>query len=289
MKKIAFVSLAITIFLISGLSAQTISNFDYTKNQLLNPQDNIVLVTAHRGPHNSLPENSIACIKKAIEIGIDIIELDVRVTKDGIAVLMHDNTIDRTTNGEGSVEKMTFNDLQKLRLLDANKMETKERIPTLDEVLKLTKNKIFIDLDLKINLKALKTVIAIVEKNKSEDHLFFYDSEHRVIKRLNKTYPESIIMTKLYNDSKQEKYFNKLQPDLIHLGGGEENSSPEFIGRLKSNFGKPVFINALGAIDKLVKKDVSSYDQLIEKGVHIIQTDYPELLLDYLRKTGKHQ
>ena len=287
--KIGYISLAIAMFLTTGLWAQTLSNFDYTKKQLLNPQDNIVLVAAHRGPHNKLPENSIACIQKAIALGVDIIEIDVRVTKDGIAVLMHDDTVDRTTNGTGEVEKMEFNALKKLRLLDADKMVTEETIPTLDKVLQLTKNKIMIDLDLKVNVKSLKKIIAIVKKHKAEDYLFFFDSEYRIIKKLNREYPESRIMTKLYNNSKHKKSYTVLQPDYIHLASEEENCSPEFIAMLKSNYGRPIFINALGDIDKLVTKDIKAYDVLIAKGVHIIQTDYPELLLNYLRKTGKHQ
>ena len=78
-------------------------------------KDNI-WVAAHRGWCSKYPENTIEAIRAAVELGVDQIETDIRVTKDGELVLMHDATVDRTTNGTGKVIDYT---LEELRQLDA--------------------------------------------------------------------------------------------------------------------------------------------------------------------------
>ena len=67
-----------------------------------------IFVVAHRGDWRHAPENSIAAIKSAISIGADMVEIDIQKTKDGDFVLMHDNSIDRTTNGKGYVSNYTI-------------------------------------------------------------------------------------------------------------------------------------------------------------------------------------
>jgi glycerophosphoryl diester phosphodiesterase len=78
-------------------------------------EDNI-LVCAHRSFHTNAPENSLQSIKNAIQAKIDIIEIDVRTTKDSILVLMHDKDIDRITTGKGLIKNYTFSELQKFKL-----------------------------------------------------------------------------------------------------------------------------------------------------------------------------
>ena len=73
-----------------------------------------IFVVAHRGDWRHAPENSIAAIKSAISIGADMVEIDIQKTKDGDFVLMHDNSIDRTTNGKGYVSNYTIKELIKL-------------------------------------------------------------------------------------------------------------------------------------------------------------------------------
>lgn len=94
-------------------------------------------VIAHRGAHQGksghLPENTLAAFRQAIEIGADWLELDVHMTKDGELVVIHDETVDRTTNGHGWVKDLT---LEQIRSLDAGQGE---RVPTFAEVLELAK------------------------------------------------------------------------------------------------------------------------------------------------------
>ena len=97
---------------------------------------NNIYVAAHRGWSEKYPENTMIAYKKAAELGVDQIEIDVRVTKDGELVIIHDATVDRTTNGTGKVEDLT---LAELRALDAGSWKGAEfagqRIPTFAEFL----------------------------------------------------------------------------------------------------------------------------------------------------------
>lgn len=94
--------------------------------------DDHVVMVAHRGGlDHGLPENTLAAFRHALQSGVDVIEIDLRGTKDGAVVVIHDKTVDRTTNGSGQVADKT---LAELRKLDAG---SGERIPTYEEVLKL--------------------------------------------------------------------------------------------------------------------------------------------------------
>ena len=86
-------------------------DLDRVQQEFLNPESEYVLVAAHRACHKQAPENSLLAIENAIRHGIDIIEIDVRITKDRIPVLMHDGTIDRTTTGNGNIEEIAYEGL----------------------------------------------------------------------------------------------------------------------------------------------------------------------------------
>ncbi len=102
-----------------------------------------MLKIGHRGAMGYAPENTLGSFAKALELGVDGIELDVHVCKSGEVVVIHDERVDRTTNGKGQVKEMT---LKELKELDAGKGE---RIPTLEEVLDFVDRRAFIDIELK--------------------------------------------------------------------------------------------------------------------------------------------
>jgi glycerophosphoryl diester phosphodiesterase len=109
-----------------------------------------VWMVAHRGFSGGAPENTLAAFKKAIEIGSDMIELDVHLSKEGQVVVIHDDTLNRTTNGNGKVASYTLNEL---KALDAGSwfgsQFSGERIPTLKEVLELTHGRVLLCIELK--------------------------------------------------------------------------------------------------------------------------------------------
>ena len=127
------------------------------------------LIEAHRGYSALAPENTLASFQAAIEAGVDRIELDVYASKDGHAVVIHDGTVDRTTNGTGAVKEMTLSELKKL---DAGSWKDsrfgKERIPAFSELLDLAKGRVMVDID----LKDADAIVPMVQDLKERDMLF---------------------------------------------------------------------------------------------------------------------
>ena len=108
---------------------------------LENSNDNKIMVIAHRGDWRNAPENSIQAIQNCIDLGVDMVEIDVRKTKDNQLVLMHDETLDRTTTGKGYVSDWTLDSLQTLFLKNEQGIATAQKIPALKEALLTSKNK----------------------------------------------------------------------------------------------------------------------------------------------------
>ncbi|MCD0258908.1 glycerophosphodiester phosphodiesterase family protein [Xanthomonas melonis] len=129
--------------------------------RLLDPQGGIVVV-AHRGCHapapahgfaDPAPENSLAALERCIAIGADVMETDVRRAADGTLVMLHDASVDRTTDGTGKLSELTLADLQKLRLRSdeggAQAPLTDQRVVTLEQMLAASKGRILLNLDVK--------------------------------------------------------------------------------------------------------------------------------------------
>lgn len=96
-----------------------------------------MVVVAHRGGASIGMENSLSCIDKGIRAGADMIEIDLHLTADGVVVVCHDQSIDRTTDGEGLIRELTLEQIRAHHLVDAEGNATSETIPTLEEVLDL--------------------------------------------------------------------------------------------------------------------------------------------------------
>lgn len=110
------------------------------------PQDAFPIVVAHRGAPSTHPENTLPSFEAAIAMGALIVELDVRVSADGVPVVMHDPTVDRTTDGSGAVNEMTA---AQIASLDAGTPEVPAKVPTLAEVLDLLSGRAAVALEIK--------------------------------------------------------------------------------------------------------------------------------------------
>ena len=117
---------------------------------------NKTLKIGHRGAKGHEPENSLISFQKALEMNVDGIELDVHISSDGVVMVIHDETINRTTNGKGVVNQLALSELKYFRT------EKGEQIPTLIEVLDLINKKCLINIELKGNGTA-KPVVEIIE------------------------------------------------------------------------------------------------------------------------------
>jgi|CXWL01.1.fsa_nt_gi glycerophosphoryl diester phosphodiesterase len=115
------------------------------------------LKIGHRGAAGHAPENTLAAVRKGIALGVDFVEIDIRRTADGRLVVLHDATVNRTTDGKGRIESLWFQDLEKLDAGDG------ERIPTLAEVLKVATGKTGLMVELKIRGEGQQTVETVRE------------------------------------------------------------------------------------------------------------------------------
>lgn len=116
-------------------------------SELSAPAKQSVLVVSHRGDWRNAPENSLQAFQNCIDMGVDMVELDLKKTKDGELILMHDNTLNRTTNGTGKPEDFTLAELKELRLKNGTGCLTRHKIPTLRETMLLCKGKILVNVD----------------------------------------------------------------------------------------------------------------------------------------------
>ncbi len=236
-----------------------------------------VRVVAHRGGAElGPPENTLAAFEKAIEVGADLIEIDIRETKDGHLVIMHDATVDRTTNGTGRVEDLT---LEYIRSLDAGSWAGEEykglKVPTLRESLELMKGRIDPDLDFKAgdieNLIDVVNEVGIAEKcthcGPWERCERLRNLEPRIRIRPTIDYPKQIPLL-----------IERLHPPIINM---DWHAVTEESFRLAHLAGAEAFVNCLG------KSDTPEYARYCaENGADYIQSDRPDRVVEILDELG---
>ncbi|WP_428656380.1 glycerophosphodiester phosphodiesterase family protein [Runella sp.] len=275
--------LGVTI-VVGSIAAIALRNVADIKKDFLTTNSKTVLVASHRATHNVFPENSIPAVQEAIRLGVDIIEIDVKVTTDRVPVLMHDGKIDRTTNGKGNPEDMTLEQVRSYNLMVRGE-KTNEKIPTLEEVLRLAKGRILVDLDLKTD--KLGPIIEVVKKTKTEDIVFYFDSDYDALKFVDKVDKKYMLMPRAHSKAMADSAITLFKPEVVHIDFSFY--TPEVVNLIKKR-GARVWINALGSIDGLLRtgKQSEALDQLLKNGANVIQTDEPELLLKLLKERGLH-
>lgn len=278
-----FFGAVLFIFYVSLSVAQ--DAVEHIRKDFLDANSKVILVAAHRAAHNHYPENSLPAIQEAIDLGVDIAELDVKVTKDGVAVLMHDGTIDRTTTGSGKPSDYTLEELKKFRLLH-KKDTTVEQIPTFEEALKLVKNHILVDIDIKTD--RLDPIIEAIKNQGCEDQVFFFDNDYNALQYVRDSDPEFMLMPRAYSCEMADSAILRFKPEVVHIDFSFYNH--EVVELIKTGNAR-VWINALGRIDPALgtKNEDETMDKLLKNGANIIQTDQPKLLLEVLRKRNLHR
>jgi len=243
-----------------------------------------VLVAAHRAAHDAFPENSMAAIERAISLGVDIIEIDVRVTKDGVPVLMHDDSVDRTTDGTGKVKELTFAQIGTLHLVGPDDKPTGHRVPTLSEAMRAASGRILVDLDLKTG-DVEPTLSRIVETGTLGQSLFF-NGNYAYLQKFLAITPDVLVMPRAHSTEQAGVAVATFKPEVIHIDPGF-NTDATYKAALRSD--SRLWINALGDPDRLVAqgKAKEGIDPLLAYGASIIQTDRPADVIAYLKSIGR--
>ena len=247
-----------------------------------------IFVAAHRGFCAKYPENTMIAFRKALELGVDQIETDIRITKDKELVLIHDATLERTTNGVGRVCDYT---LAELRQLDAGNGET---IPTLRELFELVKDHPSITLDLEFKeypvdgweetaFDTCDQILAMVEE--------YHFAERCVINSFHQKLNE-YIYKKYDGRYKQHLFF---PADILHTEG---STLPLYsFGYCACVFGDKLMTEEIRQFHQNTGiriwgptslKDESSIDWAITFGVELITCNNPDEVLEILRKKGLH-
>lgn len=244
------------------------------------PKNGNVYVIAHRGAHNGIPENSIAAYQKAIDLGCDFIEIDVRTTKDNKFVSVHNSTIDAYVIGStGKVRDLTLDELLALDI--GKKIGDKwknTRIPTFEEILKLCQGKIGIYLDLKD--ADPEPLIELIQKYNMEEDIVWYLSAaaHKTLMEIKVNCPKCLIMPDPGQEQNIERVAVGYQPKVIATDMGELSRS--FV---KKAHQKNMMVFVDDSEDDLEKLK-AEWAKIVGWKTDAIQTDEPEALIRYLRK-----
>ena len=229
----------------------------------------MIQVTGHRGARELAPENTLAGFALANELGCHGLEMDVQVTKDGQLAVIHDTTVDRTTNGSGSVSEHT---MAELRNLDAG---NGERVCSFQEVLDFLKPMgLIVQIELKGPDTELKAASAIKDMGMI-DRARFTSSHHRRIKRIKEVLPN--VATGLLMSS------NPVDPYQILVASGGDNLHIKQ-DRLDQELVDEVHKHGrwLIAMGRIV--DNPTIDRLIDFGVDVIGSDRPDLVIERLKE-----
>ncbi len=243
-----------------------------------------ILVCAHRSFHTNAPENSLQSIKNAIQAKIDIIEIDVRTTKDSVMVLMHDKDIERITTGKGLIKNYTFSELQQFNLKMKDSV-TLEKIPLLEDALKIAKGKLIVNLDLKaVNYKQLYQML---KKYNMEDEVISFLGSQKEINKMLSIDSLYAVMPLVKTKEEMQYYQQNTKSPLQHFT--DESFTQENMDWIHNN-NKIVFVNTLwDEDDTFILGKMDAMDRVIALKPAIIQTDHPKLLIDYLRSKKLHK
>lgn len=281
------------------------------QQKLKSTRPNNVMVAAHRSCWSQgAPENSLAAIQTCIDKGVDIIEIDVRLTKDHIPVLLHDPTLDRTTSGNGKLNAFNWSDIQSLTLYTRkggkNEYLTRQHIPTLRQALTLAKGKILINLDIKGNIYAnafsevkklkmekqiiIKTDIAANDPNLIQAPYLGHSYFMPIIRQCVADIYRPVCSNKLSNTLAGYRPFDPVAYEITY-------AQDTFLLQAKAAIqqaGVRIWVNSLfpthaaGLTDQQALKNPEKvWGHIIRTGASIIQTDYPVQLIQYLKNTGQ--
>ena len=291
------------ILLLCLCSFTSFGQIDQILKQLHDPNDKNIMVTAHRGDWRDAPENSLEAYKRAIELGVDVIEIDLNKTSDGVIVVMHDETIDRTTDGRGKPSEYTLTELKKFHLKNGLGRVTKHTIPTLEEVMILAKGKVLVNLDK--SYPYYNEAYQILKKTGTLNQAIFKtDQPYLNVRSKYGKLLDSIVFMPVVSLGKPgarqiiNEYQEQVKPIAFELIFQSDTSGILAKNGFIKSHGSKIWINALWAslnggheddlaVDEGNTKD--SWDWLISHGATMIQTDWPRELLSYLRKRSLHR
>ncbi len=242
-------------------------------------------VWAHRGASAYAPENTLPAFRKAIELGAQGIELDVHESADGALVVIHDETVDRTSNGHGRVVDQTLAALKALDFSAGKPGFSDVRIPTLPEVYELVKPRglsinVEIKCDVVIYWGIWEKLIALEREMGMQGRILYSSFNHYVLPKVRELDPNAKIGL-LYSEAMVDPwvYANYLHADALHPHYLATLYGPGMIEGCKNNG---------VAINTWTVDDPAAVFKLAEAGVEAVITNKPDVALEAVRKAQQN-
>ncbi len=285
--------------------------------QIHNPDSKYVVVACHRGDWRNFPENSIPAIESIIRMGADIMELDLKMTKDSVLVLSHDGTVTRCTNfssvfknepGKSArVKDLTLEEIKRLSLKRAHNIAIDTlHMPTLREALLCCKDRICVNVDQ--GYEFYDEVLAVTEELGVTDQILIKGKKPiEVVAAHEAKYPHNMMympIVDIQRPSGIELFNSYLEQGVVPLAyevcwQNNDDSAFDDACRKILDQGSKIWVNTIWASlcggygndddAAYVAADPGDvYQQYLDKGVSMIQTDRPELLIGWLTKKGRH-
>lgn len=277
-----------------SLNASEQSRAEKIRADLLTPDCKRVLVASHRADWRGWPENSLPAIESAINMGVDIVEIDLQCTADSQLIIMHDPKLNRTTTGKGVIAEMTLDSIRTFRLKNGVSIRTRHEIPTLREALLLCKGRVLINLD-KAD-RYFDLVVPILEETGTTRQIIMKGRKPaEEVRALYGQYLDDVIYMPVLDMNKPEhvdqfKAHQQSNPCAFELCWRSDDTYVKQVSSMAH--GKSLlWVNCLwdtlcgGHEDDEAYKDPDAhYGYLIDTlGFRIIQTDRPAYLINYLQ------
>jgi glycerophosphoryl diester phosphodiesterase len=269
--------------------------------ELHDPSSSTVMVVAHRTAWKYAPENSVPGIQLCIDMGVDMIETDLQKTRDGRFVLMHDKSVDRTTTGTGLVSDLTLAQIQQLHLRDSRGKPTNETVPTLEQLIDLSRGHVLLYLD------------------KTEDCI---DQVYQRLVELNAV--NFCVFYGVRTNAQLRAKYGQVMDHITYLPKVYDTTTdmPRYITDLGRDLAPPVFVIEFTTRDSLVLQNIplmkqmharvwasplwptavaahtddlalknpdANWGWMMQHGVNMFCTDRPREMLAYLRAKGLHE
>ena len=289
----------------------TATRTEAIRAKLVSGDRDYVFVAMHRGDWRNFPENSKGAILSSIQLGADIVELDVHMTKDGRFILNHDPTLDRTTTGKGKVCDLTLAEIKQLKMRDKDGKPTEYDVLTLEEALELTRGKVLVNID-KFTLHpreildavaavgALKEVL-VKSLHAPDDARKFFGPYWKDVESGELLYMPVI----QFCWKKHKKAAHDLplwiaeeprKASMYEICADKPEYAVAFGDVLKARGAPRLWINTMwdsldaghGDVCALLDAD-GNWGWVLEQGATMIQTDYAAELLVYLMRKGRRK
>ncbi|MCW5942226.1 MAG: glycerophosphodiester phosphodiesterase family protein [Fimbriimonadaceae bacterium] len=236
-----------------------------------------LLVSAHRGgPEPSFPENALETFENTLKYGPAILECDVRLTRDGVPMLLHDDDLDRTTTGRGPLDQEWFRVVRTLRLRDNEGNRTPYRVPTLMEALAWAEGRAILTLDIKRGLPP-ETIVDAIRRARAENRvtvIVYNLADLLAYRRLDRTLNIAGSVRNL--DDVRRLVASGTPLDRLTMFTGVGKPDPAMIAELR-RLGVRAILGTFGPIDERAAEEGGrAYDEVVAAGVGMLATDNPQ-------------